>query len=135
MAGSRVLLTVYDTAVSTCESLQITPDGGTAICATQTGIGSDVGCANGGELKFIAFPLPAPKPSRVLYQYRGACQDGDSSTLWTDASASSIIGVTRINLTAGDKETAQVGVITGGHFRPLNIAKSVDPAHYVEIGF
>jgi hypothetical protein len=139
MADSRPLLTVNNSGASTCLSLQITPDGKAAICATQyafvTGTGSNAGCANGG-LKLIAFPLPAPKPSRVLYQYRGACHNGESFTLWTDASASSIIGVTRINLdNAGGKEAVQVGVITGGRFRPLNIAKSVPPDNYGGLAF
>jgi len=139
MADSRALLTVNNSGASTCLSLQITSDGKAAICATQyafvNGSGSNAGCANGG-LRFIAFPLPAPKPSRVLYQYGGACHNGESFTLWTDASASSIIGVTRINPdNAGGKEAVQVGVITGGRFRPLNIAKSVPWANYANLGF
>jgi hypothetical protein len=134
MADSRPLLTVNNSGASTCLSLQITPDGKAAICATQyafvTGTGSNAGCANGG-LKFIAFPLPAPKPSRVLYQYRGACHNGESFTLWTDASGSSIIGVTRIDVdNAGGKEAIQIGVIIGGRFRALNIAKSVPTDNY-----
>ena len=83
--------------------------------------------------------LPPPRPPRarrVLYQYRGACHNGVSFTLWTDASASSIIGVTRINpANEGGKEADQVGVITGGHFRPLNIAKSVSPHDYATLAF
>jgi hypothetical protein len=134
MADSRPLLTVNNSGASTCLSLQITPDGKAAICATQyafvTGDGSNAGCANGG-LKFIAFPLPAAKPSRVLYQYRGACHSGESFTLWTDPSASSIIGVTRIDVdNKGTKEAIQIGVITGGRFRPLNIAKSIPSDNY-----
>jgi hypothetical protein len=139
MAGSRPLLTVNNSGASTCVSLQITPDGKAAICATHygflTGDGSNAGCANGG-LKFIAFPLPAPRPSRVLYQYRGACHSGESFTLWTDASASSIIGVTRIDVeNEGGKEAIQIGVITGGRFRPLNIAKSVPSGNYGGLAF
>jgi hypothetical protein len=140
MADSRALLTVNNSGASTCVSLQITPDGGTAVCATQyafvTGDGSNAGCANGG-LKFIAFPLPiSHQPGRVLYQYRGACHNGESFTLWTDASARSIIGVTRINVAnEGGKEAVQVGVITGGHFRPLSIAKSVPQGNYANLAF
>jgi hypothetical protein len=56
--------------------------------------------------------------------------------LWTDASASSIIGVTRINPNNdGGKEADQIGVITGGRFRPLNIAKSVPPEEYLSLAF
>jgi hypothetical protein len=141
-ADSRVLLTVGTTGATTCESLQITPDGKTAVCATQyykagagSGTGTSAACANGG-LKFTAFPLPATRPSRVLYQNRGACNNGDSFTLWTDPSASSIIGVTWINPHgAGGREAVQIGVITGGHFRPLNIATSVPPETYPNLAF
>lgn len=139
-ADSRVLLTVGTTGATTCESLQITPDGKTAVCATQyykagAGSGNNAGCANGG-LKFTAFPLPATRPSRVLYQNRGACNNGYSFTLWTDSSASSIIGVTWINPHgAGGREAVQIGVITGGHFRPLNIATSVPPETYPNLAF
>jgi len=142
VAGSRALLTADNPATSRCVSLQITPDGGTAICATRAGAPGDpagsAGCAN-GRLRFTAFSLPADpsgKLARILYQYPGACHDGESFALWTDASASSVIGVTRINVdNAGGKEAVQVGVITGGHFRPLNIAKNVPPGNYAGLGF
>jgi hypothetical protein len=139
MADSRALFTNDDTSRFTCESLQITPDGGTAICATQydsgTVPGNNASCANGG-LKFIAFPLPALKPSRVLYQSREPCNNGESFTLWTDASASSIIGATWINPhDASGKEAVQVGVITGRRFRPLNLAKSVPSDEYMYLAF
>jgi hypothetical protein len=56
--------------------------------------------------------------------------------LWTDASASSIIGVTWINPHNVDgKEAIQIGDITGGHFRALNIAQSVSPEHYSNLAF
>jgi hypothetical protein len=144
MADSRALLTADNPGTSTCDSLQVTPDGGTAICATSAGRPGDpagnAGCAN-GRLRFTAFSLPndpSGKLARVLYQYPGACHDGTSVTLWTDASASSIIGVTSISVaTEGGKYAYafQVGVITGGHFRPLNIAKSVRPGDYVNLAF
>jgi hypothetical protein len=139
MAGSQALLTADNPATSRCVSLQITPDGETAICATRAGSPGDpsgnAGCAN-GALRFMAFPLPADpsgKLARVLYQYPGACHDGTSSSLWTDPSASSIIGVTQIN--EGGKESYRVGVITGGRFRPLNIAKIVSPGIYMDLAF
>jgi hypothetical protein len=135
VADSRALFTADNSGTSTCISLQITPDGGTVICANETGFPGAVGgtalCKNGG-LAFIAFPVPR-QPGRVLY-HGGGCQSGESFTLWTDASASSIIGVTGVNAAAeGEKE--DVGVITGGRFRPLNIAKSVSRADYVDLAF
>lgn len=138
IAGSRAVFTADNPGMSACRSLRVTPDGGTAICAT--GVGPDPrsgpSCANGG-LRFIAFSLTSSRqPGRVLYQYRGACADAESFTLWTDASASTIIGTTRINAASGgEKNTFTVGVVTGGRFRPLNIAKSVPPGGYADLAF
>jgi hypothetical protein len=132
MAASRTLLSIDNTGASTCDSLQLTPDGRTAICTTQydfltdSGTGSNAGCANGGlEFTATSIPLRLTK-ARVLYQYRGACHNGVSYLLWTDASANSVIGLTEINVAnEGGKQSGQVGVITDGHFRPLEIAKSL----------
>jgi len=138
IADSRAVFTADRPGMSSCRSLQVTPDGGTAICST--GVGPDPrsgpGCANGG-LAFIAFSLTSSsQPGRVLYQYRGACADAESFTLWTDASGSAIIGMTRINTASrGEKNTFTVGVITGGRFRPLDIAKSVPADGYADLTF
>lgn len=139
VAGSRALLTADNADTSACSWLQITPDGRTVICDTEAGApGADDShaCAN-GALKFIAFPLPVQRrPGRVLYQYPGGCHHGATFTLWTDASASSIIGVTEIGTAApGVKEAYAIGVITGGRFRPLNIAKSIPPDDYAALVF
>jgi hypothetical protein len=140
MTASRAVVTVPLSAASTCESLHLTPDGGTFVCATQyafltNGAGTDAGCANGG-LQFIAYSVRTGKPVRVLYQYRGACHNGMDFLLWTDASASSIIGATSINLAnEGGKQGTQLGVITDGHFRPLKMSKSVSPWDYGAAAF
>jgi hypothetical protein len=139
VAGSRAVLTADNADTSACSWPHITPDGGTVICDTEVGApGADVStaCAN-GALKFIAFPLPVQRrPLRVLYQYPGGCHHGAAFTLWTDASASSIIGVTEIGTAApGVKEAYAIGVITGGRFRPLNIAKSIPPGDYAALVF
>jgi hypothetical protein len=140
MVGSQALFTADSSA--DCASLHVTPDGRTVICPTRAGSPGappgSAGCAY-GALRFTAFPLPdepSGKPARVLYRYPGTCHDGMSFTLWTDASASSVIGVTSINVASkGVKEAYQVGVITGGRFRPLNIAKSVPPGDYADLAF
>ena len=138
VAGSRAVLTADNAATSACSALHITPDGRTVICDVWAGIpGRDApsACAN-GALKILAFPPVQPQHGRVLYQYPGACHHGAAFTLWTDASASSIIGVTEIGLTApGGKEAYAIGVITGGRFRPLNIAKSIPPGDYAALVF
>jgi len=139
LAASRALLTVNNAGPSSCLSLHITPDGETAICATQfnflSGGGSNEGCANGG-LEFTAYSIRTGNRVRVLYLNRGACHNGEFILLWTDASASEIIGATGINLAnEGGKQAFQLGVITDGHFRPLNIANSVSPWDYGRAAF
>ena len=139
MAASRILFTINNPGPADCVSLHITPDGGTAVCATQynllTGGGSNAGCANGG-VEFTAYSVRTGRPVRVLYQYRGACHNGIATTLWTNASASSIIGVTMINwANEGGKQSVQVDVITDGHLHPLKIAKSISPQNYASLAF
>jgi RNA polymerase sigma factor (sigma-70 family) len=114
-------------------------DGKTAICATQYSFlgaqGTNAGCADGG-LKFTAYSVHTGKPVRVLYQYRGSCHNGESTVLWTDASATKIIGATEINVAdEGGKQAAQLGVIADGNLRPLKISTSVSPADYGGIAF
>jgi hypothetical protein len=119
--------------------MYLTPDGGTVICGSQytsrTPPGTSAGCANGG-LEFTAYSVRTGKPVRVLYQYRGACSNGDSSVLWTSASATTVIGATEINVAnQGGKQTGQLGVITGGHIRLLKLPKSVSPTDYATVAF
>lgn len=139
VADSRVLLTADNADTSACSWPHITPGGRTVICDTEVGApgADDSGACANGALKFIAFPIPAQRrPARLLYQYPGGCHHGATFTLWADASASSIIGVTEIGTAApGVKEAFAIGVITGGRFRPLNIAKSIPPSDYAALVF
>jgi hypothetical protein len=141
MADSQALFTADSS--EDCASLQVTPDGGTVICPAQAGspgasVGSAGGCAY-GALRFTAFPLPdepSGKPARVLYQYPGTCHYADASLVWTNASASSIVGVMSIDVTSKSAvEVYETGVITGGRFQPLNIAKSILPDEYGDLVF
>jgi hypothetical protein len=142
LADSRVVLTLKSpgSSPSNCWTMHLTPDGATVICGTQYsfldgGAGAKAGCANGG-LEFTAYSARTGRLVRVLYQYRGACSNGLSSVLWTDASASSIIGATETDIAnQGGKQASQLGVITDGHIRPLKLAKSVSPADYGTIAF
>jgi hypothetical protein len=140
MAASRALLTVPLSGESTCDSLHLTPDGGTIVCAKQyalvTGATINAGCANGG-LGFTAYSARTGKPVRVLYQYRAAsCFDGISTLRWTNASATEIIGATQIDIgNQGGKQAGQLGVITDGHIRLLKLPKSVSPTYYGVVAF
>ena len=56
--------------------------------------------------------------------------------LWTDASATEIIGATELNVVAkSGKQAGQLVVITDGHIRLLQLPKSVSPANYGNVAF
>ncbi len=139
LAASRVLLTVNNTGADTCLSLQVTPDGQAAVCATQyaflTGPSPSAVCGK-GELGFTAYSLASGAITRRLYEYRGTCHNGVSSLLWTDASAATIIGLIRTDLAnEGGHEAVRIGVITGGHLTPLKISPSVSWQNYNAMAF
>jgi hypothetical protein len=140
MTASRAVFTTRLSGDSTCYSLSLTPDGRTAICATQYafvdgGPGTNADCANGG-LEFTDYSVRTGKPVRVLYQYRGACHNGISTLQWTNASGTEIIGATAIDVAnQGGKQTGQLGVITDGNIRLLKLPKSVSPTYYGIVAF
>jgi hypothetical protein len=141
MAASRALFTAKGpiSSPSDCWGLYLTPDGGTVIGTTQYNLmtipGANADCQNDG-LEFIAYSVRTGKPVRVLYRYPGAYHNGVSYVLWTDASATSIIGATEINAgSEGAKLSAQLGVITNGHIRLLTLPKSVSPTDYRTVAF
>jgi hypothetical protein len=78
----------------------------------------------------------AGQPVRVLYRYPGACRNGVPYVLWTDASATSVIGATQINVgNPGGKQATKLGVISDGHIRLLTLPRSVSLTYYVIVAF
>jgi hypothetical protein len=142
LAASHVVLTITNRPPnsSTCWGMNLTPDGGTATCATQygyaTGSPSNAGCSNGG-LEVTAYSARTGRPVRVLYKFQGACSDGLAAVLWTDSSARSIIGATETDLPGitNTPHAGQLGLITAGHLRPLKLAKAVSLKDYLMIAF
>jgi hypothetical protein len=142
LAASHVVLTVRyrPPNPSSCWTVELTPDGGTATCGTQynysTADGTNEGCANGG-LEITAYSARTGRPVRVLYKFRGACSDGLAAVLWTDSSARSIIAATETDLPGGTNtpHAGQIGVITDGRMRPLKLAKGVSLKDYLMIAF
>jgi hypothetical protein len=142
LAASQVVLTVTDppSSPSTCWTLNLTPDGGTVICGTQYNDstddrGTDAGCASAG-LEFIAYSARTGKPVRVLYKYRGPCNNGETAVLWTDSSARYVIGATETNLgNQGGKQAGQLGVITDGHLGLLKLPAIVRQTDYLTVAF
>jgi hypothetical protein len=142
LAASHVVLTLNNppSSPSGCWTLNLTPDGGTVICGTQYNDSADdrgtgAGCASGG-LEFTAYSARTGKPVRVLYKYRGPCNNGETAVLWTDSSARYVIGATETNLgNQGGQQAGQLGVITDGHLRPLNLPASVRQTDYLTVAF
>lgn len=142
LAASHVVFTITNRPPnsSTCWVMNLTPDGGTATCATQygytAGSPSSASCSNGG-LEVTAYSARTGRPVRVLYKFRDACSDGLAAVLWTDSSARSIIGATETNLpgTTNIPHAGQLGVITDGHFRALKLPKTVSLKDYLMMAF
>ncbi len=139
LAASHVVLTVTDppSNPSTCWTLNLTPDGGTVICGTQynsvSDRGTDAGCASGG-LEFTAYSARTGKPVRVLYKYRGPCNNGATAVLWTDSAARHVIGAMETDLgNRGGKQAGQLGLINDGHIRPFTMPASV--TNYLTVAF
>jgi hypothetical protein len=132
LAASRVVLTLPEpsSSSSTCNTLNLTPDGTTVICATQYDnpagrAAADKGCADRG-LEFIAYSARTGKPVRILGAYGGPCNNGQSFVLWTGSSANAVITTTVINPgNQGGPEKDLVVVISDGHFRLLKLAAGV----------
>jgi hypothetical protein len=141
LAASRALFPVQNPIPSpaACRAMSLTPDGGTVICGSyydsRTPPGTSAGCANGG-LEFTAYSVRTGQPTRVLYQYRGTCSNGQTFVSWADASATSTIGVTETDYAnPGGKQADQLGVITNDHIRLLKMPPSVPPFDYMTVAF
>lgn len=124
---------------SGCRAMSLTPDGGTVVCGSHydslTPPGASAGCANGG-LGFTAYSVRTGQPIRVLYRYPGTCSNGQAFVAWTDASATSIIGITETDIAnTGGRQADQLGVITNGHIRLLKLPASVPPFDYPTLAF
>jgi hypothetical protein len=139
LADSRTLITIPLSGPDTCYSAQATPDGRSVVCATQYGFlvggGSAAGCAKHGP-RFVVYSVRTGKPVRVVYQYPGPCTSGLANVLWTDASASLVIGAVRFPDASGTLGTGQLGVMTkAGGFQPIKLPKTVIPVDFASIAF
>jgi hypothetical protein len=92
---------------------------GTVICGSDGGpYGSGVAACPAASPTFVSYPAATGKPRQVLYRYEGQCRIGTADVLWTDPSASHIIGLFLLN-TNGKRGDHLVGVADGGHFTRL----------------
>jgi len=126
LADSRVILDLKSGGVPDCGSLLLAPGGQTIACGATLpfsrnstgGCSAATGLAKPGIDEYSA---ATGKLNRVLYRYTGACLDGRAAVLWVSGSGgATVLGDLGIatQLRTG---THQIGIFTGGTFKPLPI--------------
>jgi hypothetical protein len=109
LAASQAIFALPQPVSSRCDALTITPDGGTIICGTQTGAGSQAGCA-----RLTAYSVQTGQPVRVLYRDPDGCDGGAVAVpVWASLSAEHVVVVLRHDL------SPVVGLVAGGRFTKL----------------
>jgi hypothetical protein len=122
----QVPLSVTRPAVAQpCLTSLTTPDGRSVICGTADAPAPDQpGCA-GTPPSFVSYSAATGERLRVLYQYPDPCRSRNARTpwlaapLWTDSSASQVIGFIQIFPNSPAHWTAVLGLIVRGQLTPL----------------
>jgi hypothetical protein len=122
----QVPLSVTHPAVAEpCYTSLATPDGHSVICGTADVPAPDQPGCTGTPPSFVSYSTATGEQLRVLYQYPHPCRNGDAPSpwmaapLWTDPSASQIIGLIQILPNAPAYWTAVLGLVVAGHLTPL----------------
>jgi hypothetical protein len=130
IAGSRLDLQVplsvtHPAVAEPCLTSLAAPDGRSVICGTADLPAPDQpGCA-GTPPSFVSYSTATGERLRVLYQYPHPCQGRNAPSpwmaapLWTDSSASQVIGFIQILPNARAHWTTVLGLIVAGHLIPL----------------
>ena len=112
-----------------CFSSLATPDGRSIICGTYgitaPGTQGHPGCS-GTPPSLDSYSIAAGGLSRALYPAYRTCSSGAAVPLWTDSSASQVIGLIQGTATASKAEAPVVGLIVDGNFTPFP-ADSIRP--------
>lgn len=72
---------------------------------------------------FVAYSASTGKRLRVLYQYRGACDEGVDTVLWSDDPARHVIGEQHLIQRNPDQIVDRWGVAAGGKFTKFPVAQ------------
>ena len=111
-------------APSSCTSLLLTPDGGTVVCATQVSYPiptSSGGCGTNGPM-LVAYSAATGQRLRVLYQYKGACDQGVDTVLWSDDSARHVVSEQELFQDNPPEHTDRYGVAAAGNYTKFPVA-------------
>jgi hypothetical protein len=102
-----------------CFSSLVTPDGGRVICGTAGIIAqSPPGCA-GTPPSLDSYSAANGKPLRALYLSYRPCSGGVAVPLWTNSSASQVIGLFSGSADFPRARAPQVGLIVDGNLTPF----------------
>src|ERR1700722_3707848 len=102
-----------------CFSSLTTPDGGTVICGTAgITVQAHPGCT-GTPPSFDSYSAATGEPLHVLYLSYGPCSGGVAVPLWTDSSASQVIGLIAGTADFPRTEAPAVYLIVDGNLTPL----------------
>jgi hypothetical protein len=101
-----------------CAATRLTPDGKTAVCGTQVSTVSGkpaVGCD--ASLGLVAYNVRTRERERMLASYQKSCNAGRVVPLWTDTTASTVVGL----FWATDARSTQtvLGLAVGGRLYSL----------------
>jgi hypothetical protein len=129
LADSKLVLDLKPSGAPDCGSLMLTANGRTVVCgaALVTGRGSTGGCSTATGLArpgFAEYSTATGRLTGVLYQYTGACVAGQADVLWASPSGGPVLGylgITQQLKRPSPLRKYQVGIVTGGTFKPLPI--------------
>lgn len=122
----QVPLSVTSPTVSEpCFTSLAAPDGRSVVCGAGITAQSQTSCT-GTPASYVSYSTATGKRLRVLYQYPSPCPSMIPVPLWTDSSASQVIGIAYESVGTLGRAAPLVGLIAAGHFTLLP-ADSVRP--------
>jgi hypothetical protein len=121
VVGSRRVFTLPASGPDACSEAQLTPDGRTVVCGTQTSsLNEGCGTAKTATLEIDAYSAATGKRERVLYRYTGQCaRDGIGALGWVGPENTVVAMVVVGTLGVPGYTAVSVGVITQGKLVPL----------------
>jgi hypothetical protein len=129
LADSRLVLDLKPASAPDCTSLMVTANGRTVVCgaALVAGPASKGGCSAAPGLArpgMAEYSTATGRLTGVLYQYTGTCMAGQADVMWASPSGGTVLGylgITQKVTRPSPVGKYQVGLFTGGMFKPLPI--------------
>ncbi|HEX9040048.1 MAG TPA: hypothetical protein VF838_03365 [Trebonia sp.] len=124
LAGSRLdlqapLSVTRPAATEPCVSSLAAPDGRSVVCTAASSTGQGKPGCSGMLSSLVSYSTATGKRLRVLYQDPRPCRAVVALPVWTDSSASQVIGVVQGPATNSKIGASTLGLIVAGHITPL----------------